>query len=329
MSKKVIIFQIAFLCIVAGLFAAYVRMNTTQSVTYVIAPVQATSTLTAAVGASPLSLINLAVTANVGKHFIINFKPLEDQFKGIQTRYKQKTYLYFAYLNNAAWIGINETSMITAASTIKVPLAMAIMKMVEDGKLSLSQSYTLSQLDLDANFGDLYKAGPDNSFTLQELMQIMLENSDNTAMHALIKVANLIGVDDPFSDVYSFMGWEDGADLGKTPTYNLINLKTLSNMFIALYNAKYDNAVDSQMILNYLDNSTANDQIPAGVPEEVSVAHKFGVNSADKTYSDCGIVYAPNRNFLICLGIVGADQKTANAFMSEMSKAAYDYVIKN
>jgi hypothetical protein len=93
--------------------------------------------------------------------------------------------------------------------------------------------------------------------------------------------------------------------------------------------AGVDGGVDSELVMNYLDNSTANDQIPAGVPKDVSVVHKFGVNVADKTYSDCGIVYAPNRNFLICLGTTGADQKTANAFMAETTKAAYDYVINN
>jgi len=200
--------------------------------------------------------------------------------------------------------------------------------MVEDGELSLDQSYTLDQLDLDSNFGQLYKAGPDNSFTLRELLQIMLENSDNTAMNALLKVTRLIGQDDAFSDVYDFMGWGP-AELGKTPTYNQINLKTLSNMFVALYNAKYDDPADSQMILSYLDDSTFNDQIVAGVPADIPVAHKFGVDAADKTYSDCGIVYAPNRNFLLCLGSIGGDQKAANAFMKEISSAAYAYVINN
>lgn len=328
MNKKLILAQIAILLILTALLVVYMFARGPKGNTYIVAPITATSTVPGVASSGEYPLINAAVTADLGKHFIINFKPLEDQFKGIQTGYLDKTYVYFAYLNNAAWIGIGEDTMFTAASTIKVPLAMAIMKMVENGQLSLSQSYTLDQLDLDSNFGTLYKVGADNSFTLQQLLEIMLENSDNTAMHALIKVASLIGVDDPFGDVYSFMGW-GATDFGKTPTYNLINLKTLSNMFIALYNAKYDNADDSQTILNYLDNSVENDEIVAGVPADVSVAHKFGVNAPDKTYSDCGIVYAPNRNFLICLGIVGSDQKTADTFMAEMAKAAYDYVMNN
>lgn len=274
------------------------------------------------------NLINPTVTADLGKHFIINFVPLKKQFLDIQKNYPQNTYIYFDYLNNAAWVGVNEKDLFTAASTIKVPLAMSIMKMQEDGKLKLSDSYTLDQLDLDSHFGDLYKVGPDNAFTIEELMKIMLEKSDNTAMNALYKVLQLVGINDPFADVYSFMGW-DYNNFGEAPTYFDINLKTLSNMFLALYNAKYDNIENSQAILKYLDNSNFDEQIVAGVPVGVAVAHKSGVNDEKKTYSDCGIVYAPNRNYILCIGSVGAAKPNADKFMVEISKAAYEYVINN
>jgi len=326
MSKIFLVFQAIFLCVLAVVFFFYMRTKDSFGSTYVVAPVTATTTLP--VSAGDLPLINPGVTANIGKHYIINFKPLEDEFKGIQASYPEKTYAYFVYLNNDAWIGINESDLFNAASTVKVPLAMSIMKMVENGQLSLSQSYTLGQLDLDSNFGTLYKVGSDNSFTLEELMQIMLENSDNTAMNAIKKAANLVGVSNPFSEVYDFMGW-GGEDFDATPNYNEINLKTLSNMFIALYNATYDDPQDSDLILHYLDDSVFSSGIPAGVPQDISVADKIGVNDTNKTYSDCGIVYVPDRNFLICLGSVGADQKTADTFMAEMTKAAYDYVMNN
>lgn len=329
--KHILIAQIVFIAVAAAMLGAYMRSRGPQASTFIVAPISAatSSMMSAGAALSQHPLINPTVTANLGKHFIIDFKSLEDQIKGIQSRYPQKTYVYFAYLNNSAWIGSHEKTLFTAASTIKVPLAMSIMKSVEEGKLKLSQSYTLSQLDLDENFGNLYKVGADKSFTLQDLLQIMLENSDNTAMNALYKALKLVGIDDPFSDVYQAMGWDYQVSLGEAPKYNQINLKTLSTMFIALYNAQYDNPQDSQMILDYLDNSVFNDQIPAGVPASVSVAHKIGVYDADKTYSDCGIVYAPNRNFLLCLGSQGADQKSANKFMAEVARASYEYVMKN
>ena len=131
MSKKIIIIQIIFICLLAGLFVAYVRVvrtNLSRGATYIVAPISATSTMSGPVGDAPL--INPVVTANLGKHFIINFKPLEDQFRGIKAGFPEKTYVYFAYLNNSAFIGIGEDTMFTAASTLKVPLAMAPPEMV-------------------------------------------------------------------------------------------------------------------------------------------------------------------------------------------------------
>ena len=89
------------------------------------------------------------------------------------------------------------------------------------------------------------------------------------------------------------------------------------------------NIENSQKILEYLANTPFNDKIAAGVPEGVTVSHKIGVSAEDKTFSDCGIVYAPNRNYILCLGSNGSDEKRADQFMAEVSKAVYDYVINN
>jgi len=278
---------------------------------------------------SSYAFINPIVTSNLDKHFIINFSPLKKQLIEIQKKYLQKTYIYFDYLNNAAWVGLNERDPFTAASTIKVPLAMAVYKAVEEKKLKTSDAYSLIELDLREDFGELYKAGTDSQFTVEDLVKIMLEQSDNTAMNALLNILRSIGINDPFSDVYAFMGWDIFSGIGEAPNYQKITLKTLSNMFISLYNAKYVNVKNSQKILEFLANTPFNDKIVAGVPENIAVAHKIGISAGDETFSDCGIVYAPNRHYLLCLGINGGDEKTANKFMTETSKAVYKYVINN
>lgn len=273
--------------------------------------------------------INPTVTSKLNKHFIINFLPLKKQLEAIQSEYSHKTYIYFNYLNNGSWLGINERENFAAASLVKVPLAMSVYKMVEEGKIKLTDTYSLEELDLDKNFGELYKIGPDKELTVEELLKIMLEQSDNTAMRALTNVAGKIGVDDPFADIYSFMGWIlDESD--QEPNYReVINLKTLSNMFLALYNATYINFEHSNQILTYLTNTPFNDKIAAGTPGDIPVSHKIGIASNKETFSDCGIVYAPNRNYLLCLGSNGADEKKAGKFMSEVSEAVYQFVIDN
>lgn len=297
-----------------------------------VAPIP-TSASEAFASATSSALLNTEVFENSKKDYIINFKPLKESLTSITKQFPQKTFVYFAYLNNASWIGINERDQFIAASTVKVPLAMSIYRLAETGKFKMSDSYTLTQLDLDPAFGKLYQVGPDNSFTLEELMGIMLQHSDNTAMQALVSVAHQVGVGDPFGDVYTYMGWDTSnpdniADLGTIPTYKMMDLKTLSKMFLSLYNADYDNAAHSAQILQYLATSEFHDQIVAGVPSTIPVSHKIGVwnMKPEQVYSDCGIVYVPNRNYILCLATDGLDKTTSNAFMTAISKAAYEYV---
>lgn len=279
--------------------------------------------------------LNKTKIYELGKHYIIDFSDLKRSLIAVQKKYPQKTFIYFDYLNNGSWVGLGERDEFTAASLVKVPLAMAIYKAIEDGRLKPEQSYTLDDLDLDSDFGNLYKVGPDNSFTIEALVKIMLGQSDNTARTALYRALSRIGISDPLADVYSSLGWEFAPPLlsdnqNADPNYyNKISLKVLSNMFLALYNATYVNLDHSQKILGFLANTQFNDKIRAGVPEDVAVAHKIGTAGAENTFSDCGIVYAPNRHYILCVGSNGGDEKRAAQFMAEVSKAAYDFVIGN
>jgi beta-lactamase class A len=274
-----------------------------------------------------VNLLNPESLYDKQKHFIVNFQPLRHSFEEIQKKYPQKTYIYFVYLNNSSWVGINEREPFVAASTIKVPLAIAVSQAIEKGLLTLDSEYTLEHLNLDDNFGDLYK-NEGQSYTVRQLLEYMLSKSDNTAANALTTALTRLGVVEPLFDVYQYMGWE-GFELGQAASFNKISVKLLSNMFLALYNASYISPEHSQLILQDLTQSQFNDQIRAGVPEDIQIAHKMGISTNNETFADCGIVYAPNRPYILCLASNGGDEKVADGFMKEVSETVYKYVINN
>ncbi len=276
---------------------------------------------------SEYKYINPAVLADIGKHFIVNFQPLRDELREIVKNYSHKTYIYFSYLNNGSWIGVNERENFAAASLAKVPLSIAIYKASEQKKIDLDQFYTIEELDLNSAFGELYKNSKDRVFTIEELIKIMLEQSDNTALNGLLNVFSRIGIDNPYDEVYQAFGWV--LDMNQNVNANEINLKTLSNMFLSLYNANYISLENSEKILNYLANTEFNDKIVAGVPTGVLVSHKIGISGGTNTFSDCGIVYAPQRHYLLCVGSDGAEESEANDFMKKTSEAVYKFVITN
>lgn len=274
-------------------------------------------------------LINPTVLANIDKHYIINFKSLRDKILKIQREYAQRTFAYFVYLPNAVWTGVGEREMFVAASTVKVPLTMAVLKAEEQGKLALGDVYTVTEEELNHGFGALYKNGANQEITIEELIKLMLAESDNTAMEVLLDVLKNVGIDDPLADVYQAMGWEYVAEFGAVPSYRDINLKTLSNMFLSLYNATYLSLENSHKVLQYLTESPFASMIPAGVPDDVPVAHKIGVFAPENVYSDCGIVYAPERHYILCAAMEGGSEAQAAKFISAVSKEAYQFVINN
>ena len=66
------------------------------------------------------------------------------------------------------------------------------------------------------------------------------------------------------------------------------------------------------------------------LPEEVKVAHKIGTYDAtDQIHvqSDCGIVYIPERNYLLCVMVKG-DDPIASRIIGDISKVTYNFVTK-
>jgi len=79
------------------------------------------------------------------------------------------------------------------ASTIKVPVAIAVLQLVEEGKLSLDDELTLARSDFVDGAGDLLWQAPGSRFPIGTLLRKSVRNSDSTATDMLIR---LIGEDE-------------------------------------------------------------------------------------------------------------------------------------
>jgi beta-lactamase class A len=89
------------------------------------------------------------------------------------------------------------------ASTIKVPVAIAVLQAVEAGRLSLDQELTLQQSDFVDGAGDLIWQKPGSRYAIGELLDKSLVDSDSTATDMLIR---LIGEDELNARVRDWVG---------------------------------------------------------------------------------------------------------------------------
>lgn len=254
---------------------------------------------------------------------LINFLTLRSDLTNETAPWGDNFGVYFEYLPTGTSININGTSQFHAASLFKTPVVMAYYHTKERLHETNDPIATIEPQDLDNQFGDLWKKGAGYKLPLSEVVKIALEDSDNTAAKILVRY---IGTVD-FEAVYQ--GLDINLDVDKQGA--VLTPKSYSSILKALYFSSVLNKDDSQIILNYLSNTSFPDKLEAGIPNGVTVAHKIGdfnLNDSDRSndvYSDCGIVYVPRRPYLLCM-ISRTDEQTARVRMQDISKIIYDYI---
>lgn len=232
--------------------------------------------------------------------------------------------VYYRDLNNGPWMGINEHYVYTPASLIKVPIMIGVLKMAEkdttllEKKLEYKEPFELYKIqNVDVN----QRIEPGNAYTIRQLIEYMIWYSDNEAATLLI---HLIG-DDAVTQTILDMGINL---THKEVDGDFISVKDYSSFFRVMYNASYLSREMSEYALEILSKTTFNNGIPARLPKDILVSHKFGErdlkNTGEKQLHDCGIVYVPGSPYLLCVMTKGRDFDTLAGVIAEVSEIVYN-----
>ena len=118
----------------------------------------------------------------------------------------------------------------------------------------------------------------------------------------------------------------------------VVTLTAYASFFRVLYNASYLNKNMSEKALRYLSRSAFRDGVVAGIPSNVDCAIKFGERTvqaeaggesgerAVKQLHEFGIIYYPNRPFLIGVMARGEDPGKLANIMREITSLIYEEV---
>ena len=86
-------------------------------------------------------------------------------------------------------VSLNGNEFFPLASICKFPIAMHILALVDEGKLALNQKIEVLPRDVWAGVSDIEKRWPaERRFSLNELIELMVERSDNTAVETLFRI---------------------------------------------------------------------------------------------------------------------------------------------
>lgn len=253
---------------------------------------------------------------------LINFIPLRNALQEYIGKQPEEIGVYFEYLPSGNSIGINDRMEVRFASLIKIPVVMSVYKQIELGKLHLNDNFTIKKEHISKLFGDIWKRGEGALISIREAIEASLIASDNTATRVLAETLPQGAIDDVF----------DSLDIPKDKTegVHVISPKNYSSILRSLYLSSFLSRENSNEILSLLTRTNFNDKLPAGAAPDVKVAHKIGVfdlEEADRIFSDCGIVYAEKRPYILCI-MVNASEEKSREHMVYLSKMIYGYLLK-
>jgi beta-lactamase class A len=93
------------------------------------------------------------------------------------------------HLPSGQTVHLNGDQAFPLASVCKLPIAMNVFAMVDEGKLGIDQSIEVLPQDVYPEVSDVAKRWPKQTrFPLSELLQAMVSNSDNTAVQTLFRI---------------------------------------------------------------------------------------------------------------------------------------------
>lgn len=229
----------------------------------------------------------------------------------------------FRQLHDGPRFDINGDIQFQPGSLLKVPLAMSVYKEAEGDPALLTKEieYTGDMVVPEEHFtAPTLEKG--KKYSVEELVRATLQNSDNSAAYLL---GNLIGIN-VLDDSYSHLGVTaptQGSDYATT-------VNKYASFFRILYTATYLSHSQSEHLLSILSTSAFTQGLTAGVPEGVTVAHKFGERSFEDSnivqLHDCGIVYAKNNPYLLCVMLRGTNFDRLAGSIKSISSLVYNYV---
>jgi len=221
---------------------------------------------------------------------------------------------------------------IPAASLVKIPIMAAVFEAATEGRVRLTDTVRLHAADKVPGSG-LLKDQPNGSvWTLEQLVEIMITESDNTATNLLIermgygffnRYCERVGLQQTLlvRKMMDFSKRDQGVE-------NFTSAEDIATILRRLYRHEVVDEMTSERALNLLKRQTLNDRIPARLPSGTVVAHKTGLER--HLCHDAGIVFTPKGDFLITVLTRHNDSTSqrAKTFIATVAHEAYQYLLE-
>jgi beta-lactamase class A len=232
-----------------------------------------------------------------------------------------------------------------AASTMKVPVMIELLRRVDAGTLSLDQGIPLANQFTSIADGSTYSlnASDDSDslaytligtrVALKDLIEHMITRSSNLATNALIELVGAKNANETAhklgaNNINVLRGVED------TPAFragmnNTTTARDLAALLEAIETGRAASRKSCDAMREILARQEFNEEIPAGLPPGTKVAHKTGWITG--VLHDAAVVYPPSRKpyVLVVLTRDIPDEKVARALIADVSRIVWAHAMSS
>jgi beta-lactamase class A len=209
-------------------------------------------------------------------------------------------------------VRLNADDTFDAASTYKLPLLMANAESIAGGAYKASDRICFHSSEEEDGWFEDYNDG--DCFTRQALAERVGKYSDNTAAHMLLD--NLGG-----GSALNAYARRRGAVESGFFVPNDTTAADLAALLVTEATGGAGGQAAETWLYPLLTQTAFEKGLPAGVPDNITVAHKVG--AIDEIIDDAGIVSAPNGSYVISVLTDGVGGDAGYALVAQISAAVW------
>ena len=248
-------------------------------------------------------------------------KSLEGYLKGIPG----KLAVFCKNLVTGEILDYNGDIPMMAASVIKIPVLIETFRQIQAGMLKKDQLYVLEEGDKLPSCGCLNRMHAGLNLTVQDLYNLMIILSDNTAANILIR---LLGGTEEINGSLAKMGYQtcrvnrllfdsEASDKG---IENYVSGREIGDMLEKMYRGKMIDRKSSEEMLEIMKSQRLKNKIPFYFQGCVPIAHKTGED--DGITHDVGIIFG-SQPFILCCMSNETDCTRFNRFIQKLAWSLY------
>ena len=220
----------------------------------------------------------------------------------------------------------HENEVFAQASSIKITVLANLYLQAQQGKLKLTDLYTVQSSDLVPDSDIMGGLTPGvTRITLRDLATMMVAVSDNSATNVLIDhvgMANVNAMLDSLGLTHTRLRRKMmDLEAAKQGRENISTPREMMTLFEAIYRGKLLNQESTADFFKVL-TTNKDSWIPRELPADLKIANKPG--SLEAVRNDSGVVFVEGRPYVICVMTAFlANERDGEAAISKISLAVW------